>query len=127
MQLDFQRQQLEVHRNAQERDAALRQLALELAHVNEQAANNRLVEADRAVVEFQRRGQTYAMWYTGVVSAALIAPGLVCAFLAVAGAISMALGLGAGSILIAGGLLAGIAKVAGKFLPRGGSGDGDQS
>lgn len=131
--LELQHRTLELQQLGQEREFALRQqaqnaeielrhLAIDRAHDNEQAANQRLAAADRARIDYAHRGQTFAMWFTGVSSAALISAGLVCIFLAVAGVISMALGLGAGGLLIAGGVLTGIARIAGKFLPRDGDG-----
>jgi hypothetical protein len=82
-----------------------------------QAALARLVAADQANIDFQHRGQTFAMWYTGGSSAVLIGAGLACIFLAVVSAIGQSLGLGAGGILIAGGLFTGLSKIIGKFLP----------
>ena len=59
------------------------------------------------------------MWLAGGSAVALLASGLICIFLAVAGVIAVSLGLGAGTILLAGGLFAGISSLIKNFLPRG--------
>jgi hypothetical protein len=120
--------ELDLQQVAQERHFALRQqalaadielmrLAIERAHDREQTATDRLIAAHHARMTYARRGQTFAMWYTGVTSAVLVGAGLACIFLAVAGAISQGLALGAGGILIAGGVFTGLSRIIGKFMP----------
>lgn len=92
-------------------------LAIERAHDREQTATDRLIAADNVRMTYARRGQTFAIWYTGITSAVLVGAGLACIFLAVAGAISQSLALGAGGILIAGGVFTGLSRVIGKFMP----------
>lgn len=110
---------MELRRRAQEMEYELRRLALDRADENEKTANKRLERADTARSDFARRGQTFAMWLAGGSAVALLASGLICIFLAVAGVIAVSLGLGAGTILLAGGLFAGISSLIKNFLPRG--------
>ncbi|GEM_PF-5759579 len=110
--------ELELRARAQEGELELRRLAIQKADENEKAANGRLANADRENTDFAKRGQTYAMWLAGISTGVLLAGGLVCVFLAVAGVIAMALGLAAGGLLLAGGLFAGIANLIKNFLPR---------
>jgi hypothetical protein len=120
--------ELDLQRIAHERHFALRQeaqaaqielmrLALERAYDSERTATDRLIAADHARMTYARRGQTFAMWYTGVTSAVLMGAGLACIFLAVAGAISQGLGLFAGGVVIAGGVFTGLSRIIGKFIP----------
>jgi len=128
-QLDLQGRELELRRQSQEMDfelrrraqdaeLELRRYALDRAHDNEQAASNRLASIDQAKIDYARRGQTFAMWLAAISSGTLLLAGLVCIFLAIAGAISVTAGLTAGGILIAGGVFTGLAKIIGKFMPR---------
>lgn len=114
-----QQAELELRRRAQDADIELRRLALDRADENEKAANQRLAEADRARIEFARRGQTFAMCLAAGLAIPLIAGGLLCIFLAVANVIATSVGLGGGSLLLAAGLVAGIADLIGRFLPPG--------
>lgn len=126
----IQERELSLRERAQEAELELRRLALDRADENEKAANRRLERTDTARLNFAHRGQTFAIWLAGGSTVALLASGLVCIFLAVAGVITVSLGLGAGGILLAGALFAGIANLIKNFLP-GGSGDsggsGDKS
>lgn len=125
-QMRLQQQELELRREAQTMEFELRRLALDRADENEKAASKRLERADLDRWIFARRGQKFAMWLAGGSTVALLASGLVCIFLAVAGVITVSLGLGAGGILLAGALFAGIANLIKNFLP-GGSGDSSNS
>lgn len=58
------------------------------------------------------------MWLAGGATIALLAGGLACIFLTVAGAATGPVGLPAAGILLAAGLFAGIANLIRNFLPR---------
>jgi hypothetical protein len=129
-QMTMQERELALRERAQEMEFALRRLALDRADDNEKAANARLERADTALLKFARRGQTFAMWLAGGSTVALLAGGLVCIFLTVAGVITSAVGFTAAGLLLAAGLFTGIANLIKNFLPGspGSSGDsGDKS
>lgn len=109
--------ELELRARAQDGEHELRRLAIEKADENEKVANDRLAASDQANIDYARRGQTFAMWLAGISTGVLLAGGLICVFLAVAGVIPMALGLSAGGLLLAGGLFAGITNLIKSFLP----------
>ncbi len=126
-QLELQKKELELRERAQENDfqlksrmqdaeIELRRLAIDRADENEKAASKRLAESDTRNANYASRGQTYAMWFTGIAAGALGVSGLLCIFLAVFGVISVAAGVTAGGILLAGSLFSGISSLVAKFL-----------
>jgi multidrug efflux pump subunit AcrA (membrane-fusion protein) len=125
--MQMQQQELELRREAQQMEFELRRLALDRADENEKAANQRLENADQVRLDFARRGQTFAMWLAGASTAALLAGGLVCVFLTVAGVIPSSMGLTAAGILLAAGLFTGIANLIKNFLPGNSGESGDKS
>jgi multidrug efflux pump subunit AcrA (membrane-fusion protein) len=123
-QLDLQRRQLEIQEQYQKADLELRARVVEANTTNRQEINQIQRDADLDRNAFARRGQTFAMWYTGVVSGTLIMAGLVCIFLGLVSVFSTTAGLTAGGICLAGGLFTSLSKLVGHFLPDRDSGDG---
>lgn len=116
-QLDLQRQQLEMQAQYQQADLELRTRVIEANVTNRREINDLRREADQSRNDYAKRGQTFAMWYTGSTSGALIAAGLVCIFLGLSGVFSTAPAVAAGGICLAGGLFTGLAKLVRHFLP----------
>jgi hypothetical protein len=122
-QAEMLRQDLELRREAQKVGLELQRLALDRADENEKAQQSRLDRVADSKINFADRGQTFAMWLAGGTTVVLVAAGLVCIFLTVAGVIPGTVGLAAATILLAAGLFASISNLVKHFLPGGSGGD----